>query len=125
MRNRHTRSIRRLLLGVLHAVAFSAFADDACSVDKLGVKQGMPRMEVEQRIAEIRGEENTYSVYRGGLQGGSVEYRFGNCVLTVAYAPGMLPPWVIGSDGVAQHLAPIDESVQRIQLVPGAEDPKK
>ena len=125
MFNRRRYSIRVALLCTSQAIWLPAFANDACGAGEIGVHQGMVRAEIERRVAELREETSSYNVYRNGLRGGSVEYRWANCVLTVDYAPGMLPPWVIGPDGVAQHLAPIDESVQKFVLKVAAGEIKK
>jgi hypothetical protein len=83
---------------------------------QLNLQHGMPRAQVEQMVAALRGEASSYNLYRGGLHGGSVPYRMGGCTLTVEYTPGALPPWVKGPGGVAQHLAPIDEAVKEFAV---------
>jgi hypothetical protein len=87
-----------------------------CRFEPLAIAQGMTRQQVERQIAALRGETSSYSVYQNGLRGGVVNYRLGACVLQIDYAPGALPPYVIGPGGVTQHLAPIDETVKAFSI---------
>lgn len=90
----------------------------ACPFSRMPVKIGMPRLELETRIAEVLEKANTYSPYGNNLLGGTVSYRSGNCELRVTFAPGVPAPRVIVASGGTEHLPPIDESVLSYRVVP-------
>lgn len=97
-------------------VAPDAAAPDAAlppsPFDGIALRAGMPREEAERVIATALHEQSTYNVYGGNLRGGTVTYSSGAFALDVRYKAGMPAPWVVGSNGVAEHYPPVDESVE-------------
>lgn len=80
------------------------------------LKVGIERQKVEDQVARLLSRTRQYSPYGNNLLGGIVEYRDGDWVLHVTYKAGAPAPWVTISDGVMQHLPPIDETVVEYKI---------
>ena len=83
------------------------------SFEKISLHVGMQREKAEDVIAAALGKKDSeYSPYGNNLRGGTVEYvDAAGYTLEVVYKPGASAPWVVGSNGVAEHYPPIDEAV--------------
>lgn len=74
---------------------------------------GMDRAAAEELIARHLKTTSQYTPYRSDLATEeTVTYSDGSVVLEVAYSPGTPAPWVINTEGVAEHYAPIDATVK-------------
>ena len=103
-----------LVGGCQHQKASVSSVDGAhndCRFRTMDLKIGMNREQVEEKVAAILGKQDTYSPYGNNLQGGTVQYRDGNCVLAVTYKAGAPAPWVDDGQGHVVHYPPIDETV--------------
>lgn len=85
-------------------------------LDHIPLSIGMERSKVEKLVANALGSTSNYSPYGDNLMGGVVEYAEDSCVLEVIYKPGTPAPWVINSEGVGEHLPPIEETVISFRL---------
>jgi hypothetical protein len=89
------------------------YAQTPCPFSGLELPVGMPRLKVEQAIAQRLQKTNSYGPYGNHLNGGVVTYQGKNCVLTVTYKAGRPAPWMRGvGSAPAVHYPPVDESVE-------------
>lgn len=86
---------------------------------RVELKVGMERQKVEDQIADLLSRPKQYSPYGNNLRGGAVQYRDGDWVLHVTYKAGAPAPWIKTSDGKAQHLPPMDETVLEYRIERG------
>lgn len=81
-------------------------------LQRLELKAGMNRLDVEKAIAKALNKELSYSPYGNNLRGGKVHYHDAKVRLSIVYAPGSAAPWVKNKEGVAEHFPPIDERLE-------------
>lgn len=81
------------------------------------VNVGMPRLELEERLAILLGRKNMYNLYNNNLSGGTVSYHSVDCELEVTFASGSPAPLLIVASGANEHLPPKDETVLSHRII--------
>ena len=112
--------LRLALLFAIESAAAAGQSRSTCSLANIDISEGMSRTDLEARLAKVSGRTSTVSPYANNLAGGTVEYRDGQCVLTVVYRAGAPAPLVRAGPGRVAHLSPKDETVitHRIRVDP-------
>jgi hypothetical protein len=94
----------------------ASLQNSQCSLEKVKLEVGMPRLEAEAQIASALGRQNQYTLYANNLRGGSVEYSDIACKLRVSFRPGAPAALLRTTEGAVVHRLPIDESVEEFKL---------
>ncbi len=90
------------------------------TLQNIPIEIGMPRAEVEKRVADALHTESTYNVYEGSTVNvdQTITYTDGVGTLEVVYNHGSPAPWVTNASGVAEHYPPVDQTVKSFKYVP-------
>ena len=75
------------------------------------IKTGMTRTRLEVLVATATGVRSSYRIH-SMISRREAQYSDGRTLLIVRFKPGAPAPWVKRKDGKAQHLSPIDATVE-------------
>ena len=89
----------------------------ASPLAQLKLTVGMKRAELEKLVAEATGVASKYRVHTMHDER-EARYQDGTTVLIVKFKPGFPAPWRRTPDGGAEHMPPMDATVESWELKP-------